>query len=1215
MLYVTSSGVWVESGKFTVNQTSNQIVLGTTNTTTISSVAPVASQTLTIPDSGVASSNFVLTDGNQTVNGVKTFSSGIPIGATTNQLVFGTTNTTTINSVAPASSRVYTIPDSGANSSFVMTDGAQTINGSRTFSSSIAITPTTNQLVLGTTNTTTVNATAPTASRVYTIPDSGANSNFVMTDGAQTVNGSKSFSSGIPITATSNQLVLSGTASFTYTITTSAPTASRVYTITDVGGAANFIMSAGNQTLGGSKTFSSAITVSPTTNQLVLGATRTVTITAPTPATASRIHTIPDVGANANFVMSEAAQTINGAKTLSAALTVNPTTNQLVLGVTRTVTINATQPATASRVYTIPDAGANASFLMSEAAQTINGAKTFSSGIPITATTNQLVLGGSVNTTINAVTPAANAVYTIPDVGTTSSFIMADGAQTINGVKTFANGLVNSGTSTALNFIATATTNQLRMGTTNTTTINSVAPVSSQVVAIPDSGVASSSFVLTDGNQTINGVKTFSSGVPITATTNQLVLGTGTTTTVNSVAPASSQVVTIPDSSVASTKFILSDGPNQSYQYINTGLVVDNTILLNNSGITYGANTGYINVASDPNANNNAALKFRSAGPTTNGHQFQIAQTAGFGIPTVDGFYLTDDIAYDTVITNNYSVGTPAIRFGFDSDTLPSKVSTFIIQSAGIKSIVPVTITPTTNQLILGTTTTTTINAVPPTSSQVLTIPDSKVSASNFILSNGGVDIPVVGPSYSVPEKGQVVNGTLQLTSAYTPLVFGTNTANTTKTSRIVGWDYAGTNQFCGLMMYSNNSTTNLIAIGGGTGGSSGATTVNIHAASSVTATASLIASFTTSGVSIGTGSLRLNGSSDDKFVTGSTAANTIKTNRFLASDYAGSGYWSFIFPYSPSAASNRLLIGGGSSAYNASTGIEFYAASNTTTLTGTLVASMDTTGITTSGQLISSATSNQLKLGAATINCTNQPRTFTISDPYVSTGIVTNLIVSLTNTTARPAIQSYSNDNWNPWEIRGTSQQSTGNDDGFIRIRAGGASAPTSASWIDVSGASTVSDMHKNIVFGCGAEIARFTSTGLLFASGTNVSLPVSTASASWQGAITTGTISLRYQVISNCVYLTILGTGLGLSATANSTLFFTLPASLLPNATAGGSSSAVLYFPIYIKVGGVGRVTGSNIALGTGRFTIYKDQALSGFTSGDNILIDTINIQYMLT
>lgn len=45
---------------------------------------------------------------------------GITIQATTNQLILGTTNTTTITSPAPSASRTYTIPDSGGSANFVM---------------------------------------------------------------------------------------------------------------------------------------------------------------------------------------------------------------------------------------------------------------------------------------------------------------------------------------------------------------------------------------------------------------------------------------------------------------------------------------------------------------------------------------------------------------------------------------------------------------------------------------------------------------------------------------------------------------------------------------------------------------------------------------------------------------------------------------------------------------------------------------------------------------------------------------------------------------------------------------------------------------------------------------------------------------------------------------------------------------------------------------
>lgn len=64
-----------------------------------------------------------------------------------------------------------------------------------------------------------------------------------------------------------------------------------------------------------------AVTIPNTTNQLVLGATRTVTITAPTPASASRTVTFPDLGADYSVVGTAGTQAaIAGVKTFTGQL-------------------------------------------------------------------------------------------------------------------------------------------------------------------------------------------------------------------------------------------------------------------------------------------------------------------------------------------------------------------------------------------------------------------------------------------------------------------------------------------------------------------------------------------------------------------------------------------------------------------------------------------------------------------------------------------------------------------------------------------------------------------------------------------------------------------------------------------------------------------------------------------------------------------------------
>src|SRR6185369_6351489 len=74
---------------------------------------------------------------------------GFRLAATLNQLVFGTTNTTTLSFTAPAASRVYTFPDVLGNSDVVLTAGVQTLTGLKTFSDDVKIAAT-KKLILST---------------------------------------------------------------------------------------------------------------------------------------------------------------------------------------------------------------------------------------------------------------------------------------------------------------------------------------------------------------------------------------------------------------------------------------------------------------------------------------------------------------------------------------------------------------------------------------------------------------------------------------------------------------------------------------------------------------------------------------------------------------------------------------------------------------------------------------------------------------------------------------------------------------------------------------------------------------------------------------------------------------------------------------------------------------------------------------------------------
>jgi len=539
------NGIQTVNSQISIKSTSNQLAIGPSSTNyVINGVTPAAQLIYSIIDVGTAAS-FVMSAGTQTLTGNYTFSGPIDcvnvfkcdelrVDNTTNQIILGYSSlgtTTTLSAPSSGISRVYTIPDVGsASSSFVMTSSAQTIAGSKTFTSAVIVSLATNQLQLGTTNTMIINAAPAVTTRIHTIPDSGLNAEFVMTAGTQSIAGVKTFTSNtnaqqitctnIVSTNTTNQLQLGTTQ--VITLTAPAPTASLTYTIPDVGSAASFVMTAGAQTIAGVKSFTSNINLTQTTNQLQFGTGQVITLTAPTPAS-SLTYTIPDVGTAASFVMTAGAQTINGNKTFNgaisfASLNITNTSNQFQLGAGNTVTISAPTPAISS-LYTIPDVGPSASFVMTAGAQTISGVKSFTSNINLTQTTNQLQLGTGQIITLTAPTPASSLTYTIPDVGTAASFVMTAGAQTIAGVKSFTS-----------NINLTQTTNQLQLGTTNTITITSPAPVSSLTYTIPDV-LTNAEFVMTEGNQTITGVKTFANLTNMyTSTANSaLVINAATT--------------------------------------------------------------------------------------------------------------------------------------------------------------------------------------------------------------------------------------------------------------------------------------------------------------------------------------------------------------------------------------------------------------------------------------------------------------------------------------------------------------------------------------------------------------------------------------------------------------------------------------------------------------------------------------------------------------
>lgn len=344
---------------------------------------------------------------------------------TTNQLILGTTNTTTLNATAPAASRVITFGDPLGNDSVVYLAATQTLTN-KTLTSPTLVTPALGQPTSGDlTNTT-------------NIPVNQAIGILAVTHGG----------TGVTTSTGTGSVVLNNTPTLIAPLL-GTPTSGVLTNATGLpidAGTVNTLPVARGGTA----------QTSYTDGQLLIGNTATTSLTKATlTGTANQVIV---TNGNGSITLSTPQNIDSTATPTFASETLTSTTNQLILGTTRTVTISATQPATSSRVYTIPDQGAAANFLLDKANYTIGGTWTFSNDTTLASSKKLILTDNTTNTVgVKATNSTTSWTLSLPTTaGLNTQVLTTDGSGNTSWVSQSGSGTVNAGTATHLAYYATS---------------------------------------------------------------------------------------------------------------------------------------------------------------------------------------------------------------------------------------------------------------------------------------------------------------------------------------------------------------------------------------------------------------------------------------------------------------------------------------------------------------------------------------------------------------------------------------------------------------------------------------------------------------------------------------------------------------------------------------------------------------------------------------
>ncbi|MGI8419437.1 MAG: MerR family transcriptional regulator, partial [Candidatus Levyibacteriota bacterium] len=527
------------------------------------------------------------------------------LSATTNQLILGNTNTTTISSLAPSSSVVATIPALSADDTFIFAGQVQTLNNKSIGTSGLVFSNAATDITTGTdenltiapngigqiilSNVTQLPNLSPTVGATVVCRNS-SDQLSVCSSNALNVTLQQAYNSGNTITTTDGRNIDftlgSGLTTQTSFSITNAGTGS-AFILNDTNAATNTslaIQSNGVNKLtvneNGNLVTTGTLASQATSNQVVLGNTNTTTISA-LASTAPRTATIPALTADDTFVFANQGQTLSN-KTIGS-------TGLIFSGATTDISTPNGEDLTLT-------AGGTANIVLSSITQVPNLSATVGGTVVCRNSSNQLSVCSSnaLNVTLQQAYNSGNTITTTD--GRSIAFTLASGLTTPTSFN-----LTNNGNATGF-----ALTNA---GTGSAFVVNDSNAATNTLLALQSNGITNfavdeTGTLTTNGNITQSGATTFSTGTGAISLngstsvtgTNAFSVGTGATTLGGTLGVTGNTSLSTVSTSGLATLNSASITNNAAVG--GTLGVTGNTTLASGAGATFtaGNTTGAVNV-------------------------------------------------------------------------------------------------------------------------------------------------------------------------------------------------------------------------------------------------------------------------------------------------------------------------------------------------------------------------------------------------------------------------------------------------------------------------------------------------------------------------------------------------------------------------------------------------------------------------------------------